>query len=239
MNFENSFNNLDDKVKVKVESKERPEKLFRAFTISQGELTLEKFKETLRPLNVHPEDPTKVRDGNELGVYMSTNERMVEQAYATGGDGTDYIEVPKYNDSGAISDKIILPSCGVVVEVETSGLDIRIPEISSTLQGVYNNGFEGDEWIADEIPPEFYKVKKLMLSRWANDRDKFVVKIEDDSDAALEQAIKEIKEEFAKRRQAAEDFKGFLESLSENRRIGSHFMLKRAWEKYKEEKQNN
>jgi len=214
------------------EGKKRPEKLFRSFTIKPQDLTVQRLRETLRPGGADPNDPTKVRDGNELGVYMSTNASMVETAYATGGEGISHIQVPTYNNEGVVENRITLPSCGVIVEVTTEGLDIRAPKITGALQGVYNNGFQGDEWIADEISPEFYKVKKLILSRWANDTEEFSIVIEDASETSLQVAIDRIKIEFEKRLREAEKFKVFLESLNETQRR-NFFFVSREWEKQK------
>lgn len=109
------------------EIKERPEKLYRSFTVNPEELTMETLRGTLVPGTVSKDDPTKIGDGNELGVYMSTNPHMVEAAYAKGGGGSIHIEVPKYHDGYTIVNHIKLPSCGIMVEVDTAGLEIRPP----------------------------------------------------------------------------------------------------------------
>lgn len=220
------------------ESEKRPEKLYRGFTMHPDELTVEKLKEVLVPGVPNEEDPTKIHDGNELGVYMSTNPRMVETVYARGnGYGTSYVEAPRYNDNGSLSNRIKLPNVALMVEIDTVGLDIRKPEITEYLKGVYNNGFEGDEWIADKVPPEFYNVQKLILSRDVYDKEKLVVTLDDNSDEAIQKAIDEIQEEYDKRREEAEEFSKALEKLTENRRISSAFMqkFKREWKEKKVE----
>jgi len=67
------------------EIKEQPEKLYRSFTVNPENLTVEMLQEILVPGTENEDDPTKIGDGNELGVYMSTNPRMVETSYAKGG----------------------------------------------------------------------------------------------------------------------------------------------------------
>ncbi|NQV00114.1 MAG: hypothetical protein HQ538_05200 [Parcubacteria group bacterium] len=188
------------------------------------------MQETLVPGTVNEDDPTRIGDGNELGVYMSTNPHMVEAAYAKGGGGRTHIDVPEYHDGRTIVDRITLPSCGIMVEVDTNELKIRPPKIISSLQGVYNNGFEGDEWIADEIPSEHYKPVKLILSRWANDNQAFQLTIDDQSPEGLQSAIETIKEEFAQRQAAALEYKQFLESLNDKQRQ-NHFLIKSRWKK--------
>lgn len=212
------------------EQEKRPEKLFRAFSINPEQLTIERLRQELIPGGVHKEDPTKVRDGNELGVYMSTNPRMVESAYAKGGEGVSYVDTPVFGGSRGRENRIALPGCGIVLEIRAQGLDIRKPEITPVLQGVYNNGFEGDEWIADTVGADQYTVKKLLLSRWANDAETFTVTLDDDSDERLQTAIDTIKQEFERRRAVAEAFKTYLESLSEQDRA-NEYKVRRGWEK--------
>ncbi|MCH7492114.1 hypothetical protein IID19_00790 [Patescibacteria group bacterium] len=221
------------------ESEKRPEKLYRAFTVHPDELTVDRLREKLVPGVVNKDDPTKINDGNELGVYMSTNSRMVETAYARGGGGgTSHVDVPKYDDRGAYSTRVNLPNVAIMLEVDTQGLDIRKPVITDYLKLVENNGFEGAEWIADDIKEQFYRVQKLILSRWANDKEKFVVTLDDDSDEALQIAIDTVQEEFAKRKAEAEEFGRMLEALSENQRM-TDYGVKIGWEKWKTEKVEN
>jgi hypothetical protein len=46
---------------------------------------------------------------------------------------------------------------------KTEGLDLRQPFITRNLQGVYNNGFQGKEFIADRIPAKHVEVAGLRL----------------------------------------------------------------------------
>lgn len=216
---------------VSAEQEKKPEKLFRAVSINPEELSVERLRQQLMPGTVNESDPTKVHDGNELGVYMSTNRIMVESAYAKGGRGVSYLETPTYESSRGMKKNIELPGCGVVYEISTNGLKIRKPEITAVLKGVYNNGFQGDEWIADTVDSQHYRVSKLILSRWANDSDTFTVTVEDTSDESLQKAIETIKQEFSQRRRAAEEFREFLKNMDERSRM-NEFKVRREWDKY-------
>lgn len=216
--------------RIEKSSLERPEKLYRGITINPADLSIDRLREILVPGNLNEEDPTKIGDGNELGVYMSTNPRVAEWAYGRGGAGMSYIDVPEYNSSRGLKKSIQLPSCGILYEIDTNGLNIRPPEITSHLQGVYNNDFEGDEWIADEVPPEFYKVLQLSLSVHSNDQDKILIKVNGMADEDLQIAIDKIKEKFAKKKTEVIKFKQFLESLDEKQRK-NNFLVERLWKK--------
>ena len=159
------------------EEEKKPELLYRAFTVNPEQLTVEMLSGVLIPGRASEEDPTKIHDGNELGVYMSTNRHMTEQAYASPSGGLS-VKTPEHKDGrGVVTNFIPLPQCGIVVEVRTENLLIRRPEITAALKGVDNNGYEGDEWIADQIPGTEYKIVRLILSRYANDSEKIVVDV--------------------------------------------------------------
>src|SRR3989344_2762986 len=101
------------------EQEKKPELLYRAFTVNPEELTVEMLSRILVPGTVNKEDATKIRDGNELGVYMSTNRHMVETAYASPSGGLS-VKTPEHRDKrGAVTNFIPLPQCGIVVEVRT------------------------------------------------------------------------------------------------------------------------
>ncbi len=174
------------------------------------------------------EDPTKTLDGNEAGVYMSTNLSMVESTNY-GNKSHGFLETPRYASKYGIESNIPIPGCGVVVEVITKGLDVRKPKISPVLEGHYNNGFEGDEWIADEVPSDHYLPTKFILSLGANDQNKIVVEVSGDDQEDLDRAITEIKIQAAKQRKQADRFKVFLEGLTEQERL-NRFVVERKWQ---------
>ena len=145
----------------------RPEYLYRGMCIRYDELKDFVFSGIDMEL---PYDPyidsqgKEIRhDGNEYGIYMSDNPKVAEYAYGNAknkGDGT-YIE-PKVT-IGNRGDFIKIPAIGVCYKISTQGLDIRKPWISSVFQGVYNNGFNGDEWITDKIPAKNYEIMSVQI----------------------------------------------------------------------------
>ncbi len=217
------------------EKEKRPQKLYRAFTINPEELSFEKFRETLTPININENDQTKVNDGNELGVYMSTNENMVK-SYGQNDAFVEnlHIKTPVYNNGYGNTSYIKLPSCGVIIEVNTNNLPIKKPEITAQLQGVYNNGMEGDEWIADAIPATNYRVKRLTLNVGEGDLTRIIKDIDGSDSKKLQEAIDYIKNEFEKKKQEALRYKKFLESLPNNERLRNKMYLDQKWKEYQE-----
>ncbi len=100
-----------------------------------------------------------VTDGNEYGVYMSDNLSMVTSAY---GD-LHHDGIPIHNNLSIYNERIMIPSVAVIYQINTNGLDIRKPFISDQLKGHYNNGFQGDEWIADIVPANNYTLYRVRI----------------------------------------------------------------------------
>lgn len=100
-----------------------------------------------------------VTDGNEHGVYMSDNLSMVTSAY---GD-LHHDGIPIHNNLSIYNERIMIPSIAVIYQINTDGLDVRKPFISDQLKGHYNNGFQGDEWIADIIPANNYALYRVRI----------------------------------------------------------------------------
>ncbi len=211
------------------ETETRPKVLYRAFSVDPRKLSPDFFNKPLMPGRVNKDDPTKIGDGNELGVYMSTNRIMSETAYASTNIPGLSIKTEKFNDRGVITDLVEVPVCGVILEIDTKGLDIRKPKIRPELQGVYNNGFDGDEWIADRIPPENYKVIRLKLSTHPNDARKFLVDIDNTNSESLPNGIVQIQKEFNSRYEKAQSFSNFIESLTPQDRR-NQFIVSRKWQ---------
>lgn len=212
------------------EKNEKPKLLYRAFTIDPEDLTLDAMTKPLVPGRKNKNDPTKIHDGNELGVYMSTNRLMVETAYAGTPKGLS-IKSPKYHDGYNVRENIPLPQCGVVVEVDTENLSIRKPQIAEVFKSHYNNGWQGDEWIVDEVPGNQYKVVRLIISQ-ANESKKFIVDINGPKKEDMEQAIEQIRVELERRKRVANEYRDFLEDTDEKVRMSS-LALKNRWEKLK------
>ncbi len=143
----------------------KPEKLYRGIVLNYEELK----DVIISDIDMYPpyeakinEDGRKVvGDGNEYGVYMSDNKTMVFDAYSNPDrHGTN---IGKNIRVGTYDLPIEIPCVGIAYEIDTKGIDIREPWISSQLSGVYNNGFEGKEWIADYIPSDRYHIIRARI----------------------------------------------------------------------------
>lgn len=101
-----------------------------------------------------------VADGNEYGVYMTDNLTMVQSAYAR-VDMADGLMVRK--DLAGLYPALKVPAVGVTYEIWTEGVDAHQPWITDYLQGHYNNGFEGHEWVAESVPADKYLVVGITI----------------------------------------------------------------------------
>ena len=134
-----------------------------------------------------------VRAGNEYGVYMSDNLSMVESAY---GD--------LHNDGLSIT---------VIYEINTDGLDIRKPFISQQLSGHYNNGFKGDEWIADLVPANNYKLYRVRIG------EDILHDVEDIDLLRVEDVSKEVKQKMEMRKYRLETYDNAIEKMPLKKRM--------------------
>ncbi|MFZ3301359.1 MAG: hypothetical protein WA152_01445 [Microgenomates group bacterium] len=213
---------------------QRPDTLYRAFTVNPEDLSLGMFNKPLIPGSQDVEDSTRIGDGNELGVYMSTNLTMVEKVYASKGRVENaFVKTPRhYKDGGQVTG-IDLPVCGLVIEVDTKKLEIREPKILPKWMGHYNNGFEGSEWIADEVPADNYKILKLVLSTHPNDSEKITIDVSDFNDEQKLEAINSIQAEFRRKKEEALEYKAFLENVDSSVRM-NELTLKRKWVEHRQ-----
>ena len=144
----------------------KPKYLYRGVIVSENILKTK----PLFGVDLVPPNPPKydeqgrktVGDGNEYGVYMSDYKEVATNAYAAVrmSDGTPL------NSNVRIGDrflKVAVPAVGIVYKISTDGLDVHKPWITSELKGHYNNGFMGDEWIAERIPVSNYVVEKVIV----------------------------------------------------------------------------
>jgi hypothetical protein len=146
---------------------EIPEKLYRGVVRKHTELDsiLEQNDMPMTPPNepIIDEDGEKyVGDGNEYGVYMTTNENMARAAYGNPRTWTTPLE-PRVEIDNERREVIGAPRIGVIHEIDTNGVDVRIPKINGPMKGLYNNGFQGDEYIADSIPANNHKIKQFRV----------------------------------------------------------------------------
>lgn len=155
-----------------------------------------------------------VSDGNEYGVYMTDNLTMAEQAYGNVNmmDRTNIRKDLILN----VADRptpLMVPAVGVIYKIDTTGLDVHKPWISSQLTEHYNNGFQGDEWIVESIPPTNYSVVEVTIGPdWLHDAEKIDV-------SNIVEAQQQIRTMIEKRKQRLEILGMELEKLTPMKRM--------------------
>ena len=147
-------------------NKEKPDFLYRGVKIKYE--LLKSFNldgVDLKPL--HPpviDDKARktVGDGNEYGVYMTDHDIVARNAYAAvkENDGT---AVNRDVVFGYYKNMVKIPAVGIVYKINTHGLDVHIPWITSHLKGHYNNGMGGEEWITESVPASNYIVDTVEI----------------------------------------------------------------------------
>ena len=150
-----------------------------------------------------------VGDGNEYGVYMSDNKEMASEAYA----GVSLRDGTPLNLKVAIGDRglnISVPAVGIVYKINTYGLDVHKPWITSTMKGHYNNGYMGNEWIAEKIPEKNIEVEKVVVGE-----DLLHPKKEIEF-SSVEEIKPAIEAELARRKERLERFEAAMEALPQN-----------------------
>ena len=147
-------------------NKEKPPILYRGVKIRYELLKNYEFigKEMKPPYppQFYEQGRKVVGDGNEYGVYMTDYDIVARDAYAAVSinDGTPLNSTVMF---GYDRSRTMLPSVGIVYKINTNGLDVHIPRITSYLKGHYNNGMGGDEWIAESVPAENYSIDTVEL----------------------------------------------------------------------------
>lgn len=155
-----------------------------------------------------------VSDGNEYGVYMTDNITMAKDAYSNVNmmDGTIIRKDLRLN----VADRptpLSIPAVGVIYRINTEGIDVHKPWISSQLTGHYNNGFQGDEWIAPVIPSTNYSVVEATIGPdWLHDAQKINV-------SNIKEAQTQIKIIVERRKQQLELLGKELEKLTPMKRM--------------------
>ncbi|MBQ3416027.1 MAG: hypothetical protein IJH39_11980 [Clostridia bacterium] len=146
-----------------------PEYLYRGMCITYEDLKNFQFVGIDMELPYEPyideQGRKTVHDGNEYGIYMSDNPKVAQHAYGNSTNNSSGTYINPHIVIGGRNDSIMLPDVGVCYKISTQNLDVRKPWISDVLQGVYNNGWNGDEWIAEKIPAENYKVMQVMIGK--------------------------------------------------------------------------
>ncbi len=191
----------------------KPEFLYRGVIVNEKIIN----EKQIFGVDLTPPNPPKydeqgretVGDGNEYGVYMSDYKEVATSAYAavSMGDGTP---LNKNVRIGVGSLRIAVPAVGIVYKISTNGLDVHKPWITSSLRGHYNNGFMGDEWVAERIPVSNYVVEKVVVGEDILHSEKEIDITNQD------EILLRINEELEERKIRLEKFEKFIESLPEN-----------------------
>lgn len=175
-----------------------PDALYRGITVPGSTFSVDLLKEDLTPGAEPIVDAYGRRvdhSGNEYGVYMSDNTNMVEDAYAKAKYGETLPGSPSFNWKGTSPLQLWTPSVGIGYTIHSEGIDAHIPFMSGTMQGVYNNGYAGDEWVAPTVPAANYQVTSLSLGEDVlHGRTDFLL-----NRLTLEEAADAVKAEYGRR----------------------------------------
>lgn len=209
---------------IGIEEEKTPEILYRAINLTVDDFLNYDPSLPLRPGTevIDVEGNKTVVDGNEYGVYMSSNPNMVKSAYYKGSRDSVKTEQfsmnrPEYG--------ISLPSVGIFFEINTRDLAVRIPKIAPNLQGLYNNGWVGNEYIANEIPPSNFKIRELSLSTSkVNYKEAKIYPINSEKDYIT--AREDISKIYRDLKSKAEKFRDVISKLTINERMNATKMSK-------------
>jgi len=201
-----------------------PQKLYRGIRLS-CDMIASGIKWHDVPLRVHYEPHIDangrkiVSDGNEYGVYMSDNILVADLAYSKVADITPSNlknvvdkDLTLMFNMCSYNIHVALPEIGIIYEIDTTGLNVRKPWISMSLNAVYNNGFSGNEWIADEVPISNYRVKTIKVGADLL-HDQQIIEVSD-----ILSAEQELWKIMRIRRQHLKDFCEELRHLPQNKR---------------------
>jgi hypothetical protein len=176
-----------------------PETLYRGVTLPAGEVRKEVLTGDLTPGKapiIDEQGQGVDATGNEHGVYMSDNPHMVDRSYANEVTGDDIEDSPVFSTRHRSHIRVQTPRIGVVHTINTNGLEVRPPKLSDAMQGVRNNGFKGNEWIADVVPADKHRVSRLRVGPDLLHPERV---IEVGEDAELDEAIGTLEAEIAAR----------------------------------------
>lgn len=193
-------------------------KLYRGVCVNANEISELALGDKEIRLNYEPiinENGEKVvKDGNEYGVYMSDNKNMVEDVYGNVHSLGEAISSVRYK-SGGLSMPVTKPKVSVIYEINPENLpNLRKPKITSALEGHYNNGYGGDEWICDYIPKENYCTTKVCVGY----DSLFESKSFDMQGKSRDEIVKLIDAEMNMREIRLKEFASILETMPEIKR---------------------
>lgn len=196
-------------------NKEKPPVLYRGVKIKYELLKNYKFiGEEMKPPyppKIDEQGRKTVGDGNEYGVYMTDYDIVARNAYAA-VDQRDGTPINKSVIFGNRRESTVIPSVGIVYKIKTDGLDVHVPWITSYLNGHYNNGMGGDEWIAESVPASNYSIDTVELGADTLHKSEMI----DAND--IELMKKELFEKIEKRKERLELFEKKIEEMPVNDR---------------------
>lgn len=196
------------------------EKLYRGVCVDAGVFENLALGDKDIALNYEPiinENGEKtVKDGNEYGVYMSDNKNMVEDAYGKVHTFGEAVSTVKYRGlDGGLPKSVTKPKVSVIYEIEPTNLpNLRKPKITSVLEGHYNNGFAGDEWICDYIPKENYSVTRICIG-YDSLFESETIDVQGKSPKDIKSLVED---EVSKREENLKEFASILETLPDLKR---------------------
>ena len=167
-----------------------------------------------------------VTDGNEYGIYMTTNYLMTKSSYGNPQSmGSAYDNEVCYVDGLSRQQKrVYYPQVGVIYEIDATKIEIKQPWIRPELEGHYNNGFAGEEWITKTtdtppfnehiIPRAAYKVSNLTIGADML-HDLETIEVAGLSDDKLQKTVLDI---MSKRKEGYDLFLSFVKKVPENKR---------------------
>ena len=168
---------------------EVPKTLYRGVVLPASEVNSGLLSQALVPGSEKIDEQGRrvVHDGNEYGVYMTDNPSMVQSAYGSPSDyGDNLPDSPSFKWRGLPGSRVQAPQVGITYQIDTNGLDVRKPFILEHWKGHYNNGFKGDEWIADSVPAANHEITRLKIGRDLLHGPK-VIEVGDDPEVAFEE----------------------------------------------------
>lgn len=149
-------------------TEEIPEYLYRGMCIRYEDLNNFTFSgvDMKLPYEAYIDEQGRetVRDGNEYGIYMSDNPKVVMHSYGNAtkvGNGT-YIN--PHVALGIRKEYVKIPDVGICYKIFTKNLNIKKPWIRDEFQRG-NNGYDGNEWITDKIPAENYEIMQVNIGK--------------------------------------------------------------------------
>lgn len=143
---------------------EKPEKLYRGIHFNYDEFkAFDMTADLIVPYEPYIDEYGRktVHDGNEYGVYMTDELHLAKDVYGNLRSlGEKLYPNIIFKDSRYY---IGLGEVGIIYEINPNQIEIRKPFIRDALRGHYNNGYKGDEWIADRVPLSSAKIIRIRI----------------------------------------------------------------------------